>query len=167
MNDQHACQCPRNPSNLNAASFGCGICGGAIQSGRRCGMCQGQNPPPSGDPFQDGPYRGRYWCSDCWSVYWSEHPEHLADEATRQFVAQEAARIRNERGQELLHQEGENRVYLTGRGSIIIMLQPMEGFGLWEFHPDQYQALLRAMRELDRKEIPGFRMNPEPSSIAQ
>ena len=124
-------------------------------------MCQGQNPAPSGDPFQDGPYRGRYWCSSCWVIYWSERPENLADEESRKFVANEAADIKRERGQELLHEEGENKVYLTARGSIIIMLQPVEGFGLWEFHPDQFQALVRAIRELDRKEIPGFRMTEE------
>lgn len=98
---------------------------------------------------------------DCWVLYWNEHPGHLADERTRRFISDEAARIRHEKGRELLHQEGETRVYLTERGSIVIMLEPVEGFGPNEFHPDQYRALVRAMRELDRKEIPGFRLNEE------
>jgi len=66
-----------------AANLGCGICGGTIV-----------DPVDGGDPFSGGPYQGRYWCASCWTLYYAEHPEHLADESTKKFIALEAAEIR-------------------------------------------------------------------------
>ena len=141
---------PAFHANEAAAALGCGVCGGSVRM------------PPSSDPFSQGPYRGRYWCADCWTVYWDEHPHHLADAASRRYVAEQAREIRKTRGWELLFEEGENRAYLTERGTLIISLAPIEGFGLGEYHPDQFQVLLRAIHEIDKKNIHGFTLTPAP-----
>lgn len=141
---------PAYAANLAAAGLGCGICGGLVRT------------PPSSDPFSQGPYRGRYWCADCWTLYWDEHPHHLADSASRRYNASEATRIRKERGWELLYEEGENRAYLTERGTLIMMLAPMEGFGLGEYHPEQFQTLLKILKAVDQKAIYGFTLTPAP-----
>lgn len=146
---------PGYAANIAAAGLGCGICGGLIRT------------PPSSDPFSQGPYRGRYWCVDCWTLYWDEHPEHLADASSRRYNAEEAAKIRKNRGWEVLFEDGENRVYLTERGTIIILLEPKEGFGIGEYHPEQFQTLLRMIRELDQKQIYGFTLSPAPEETAK
>lgn len=142
---------PAYAANVAAAALGCGICGAEIVLPEAHGIS---------DPFSQGPYRGRYWCMNCWVVYWDEHPEHLADAASRRYVAEEARQIRKSRGWELLFEEGENKVYLTERGTVIIMLEPMDGFGVGEYHPDQFQTLLRMIKELDQKKITGFTLSP-------
>lgn len=135
-----------------AATLGCGICGGPIV-----------DPINGGDPFSFGPYAGRYWDADCWTLYYDEHPEHLADEATRRFVKAEAEQIRKNRGWELLFEEGDNRVYLTERGTLLFKLAAREGYGAGEYHPDDFQLLLRALTEVDHKGVPGFTFTSEPA----
>lgn len=136
-----------------AASLGCGICGGAIV-----------DPINGGDPFSGGPYIGRYWCADCHTLYYSEHPEHLADDATKRFVAAEAAEIRKGRGWELLYEEGGNKVYLTKRGTVLLRLEPREGYGAGEYHPEDFQLLARIFTEIDRKGIAGFMFSSTPAN---
>jgi hypothetical protein len=138
----------------SAAALGCGICGGEIV-----------DPINGGDPFSVGPYQGRYWCADCWTLYYDEHPEHLCDEATRRFVRAEADQIRKGRGWELLHEEGDHRAYLTERGTLLVKLAPREGYGAGEFHPDDFQVLVRILGEVDRKGIPGFTLVPAPATL--
>lgn len=135
-----------------AAALGCGICGGVIV-----------DPINGGDPFSAGPYQGRYWCDQDWTLYYDEHPEHLADEATKRYVKAEAEQIRKNRGWELLYEEGENRVYLTERGTLLFRLSAREGYGAGEYHPDDFQMLLRALSEVDRKGISGFTFSSEPA----
>jgi hypothetical protein len=152
---------PEYAANIEAAALGCGLCGGHVQTPSKM----------SSDPFSQGPYRGRYWCHDCWALYWDEHPECLADSASRRYNAEEATRIRKGRHWEILFEDGENHVYLTERGTIIILLEPKEGFGVGEYHPEQFQTLLRMIRELDQKQIYGFTLMPapapEPEQIAE
>lgn len=128
-----------------AAALGCGICGGLIP-----------DPISGGEPFMSGPYQGRYWCPSCWVLYYHDHPEHLADEATKRFIAKEAEEIRRQRGWEILFEESDNRIYLTGRGTLLFRMAPREGYGAGEYHPDDFQLLLRAIAEVERKAIPGF-----------
>jgi len=135
---------PWAEANLAAARLGCGICGGVVRQ------------PPASDPFSKGPYQGRYWCSDCWTLYWHDHPEHLADSATKLYVAIEAAQIRATRSWTILFEDGQNKAYLTERGTLVITLAPVEGFGPGEYLPDQFQILVRILREVDRKGLPGF-----------
>lgn len=71
---------------IHAARRGCGGCGTKISM------------PPAGDPFSAGTHKDRYWCPDCWTLYYDEHPEHLADQETRLFVSKEALKIRQARG---------------------------------------------------------------------
>jgi hypothetical protein len=140
--------------NMAAALLGCGLCGGAVRT------------PPASDPFSTGSYAGRYWCADCWTLYWHEHPEHLADSPSRLYVAKEAQRIRCARGWELLFEEGDNKAFLTERGTLMIQLSPVEGFGVGEYHPDQFRVLVRALREIDRKNVPGFSLEERATQEA-
>lgn len=135
-------------ARVAAAALGCGICGGTIV-----------DPANGGDPFSAGPYQGRYWCADCWTLYYDEHPEHLADDSTKRFIRAEAQAIRKARetrGWELLHEDGGHRAYLTERGTLLLMLSPREGYGAGEFHPDDFQMLLRMLAAVDQKGVPGF-----------
>jgi hypothetical protein len=136
-----------------AAALGCGICGGSIV-----------DPVEGGDPFSAGPYLGRYWCSSCWTIYYSEHPEHLADDATRRLIGMEAAAIRKGRGWELVYEEGENKVYFTERGTLLLKLAPREGYGAGEYHPEDFQLLARIFAEIDRKGFAGFTFSSVPAN---
>jgi hypothetical protein len=138
-----------------AAAMGCGMCGGPVV-----------DPINGGDPFSSGPYQGRYWCAECWTLYHSDHPEHLADQATVKFIAAEAAEIRKSRGWELLFEEGENRVFLTERGTILFQWKPREGYGAGEYHPEDFQLLLRSLAEIDTKGIQGFTFYTDPQTQA-
>lgn len=136
----------RQKKNIYAASLGCGQCGGAVKT-----------PPvgPTGDPFQAGPYKGRYWCMDCWTLYWDAHPEHLADEDSRRYVADEALQVRLRRGAELLFEEGDNRVFLTDRGTLVFDISSSNGHGLSEYDPDRFGRLVRALKGVNGK-VPGY-----------
>lgn len=138
----------------DAAAQGCGICGGPIV-----------DPENGGDPFSTGPYQGRYWCEQDWTLYYNDHPEHLADDATKRFIAAEAEEIRKSRGWELLFEEGEHKVYLTARGTLLFRLAPRPGYGAGEYHPEDFQLLLRALTEVDQKKIDGFQFISQPASI--
>lgn len=136
----------------------------AIQAARKgCGKCQAQIPwivsgqPPAGEPFKSGQYRGRYWCNACWTLYWDSHPEDLADEASREYVAQESAAIRLKNNSEMLHSDDDGtRVFLTERGTVVLSLALSPGCAPNEFDATRFQILIRALQALDATQIEGF-----------
>jgi len=166
-----------NHTNLAAASKGCPLCGSPILS--MCMGCKGlfpvgkvhscDNPgqnnssiliEPAGNPFRGGPHEGRYWCVSCWILYWSEHPECLFDEGSRQYVAEEARRIVLERGgMEVLFQDGPNRAYLTDRGTVLLEIKPTENMMAEEYSPERFQTLIRALQAIDLKDVPGYQFS--------
>lgn len=146
---------PEDPKSyiirVNAAKMGCALCG-----------AQGLRIPPAGDPFSSGPYQGRYWCADCWTLYYDEHPVHLADIETRQFVSEEAKQIRLDRlrkGAELVYEDGDNRIFLTERGTLLIDLKGTVPLQPCEYDPEKFGALLRAIQGVQGK-IPGYEAIP-------
>jgi len=121
-----------------------------------CPQCQGPiRVPPAGDPFSQGPNRGRYLCAECWTLYWDEHPEDLADEESRQYVREEAKQIRLKRGAELLFEEGRNRVYLSNRGTLVFDIKSAVPTAENEYDPERFQLLARALRAISGK-VPGY-----------
>jgi hypothetical protein len=142
-----------NMQNVRAAQEGCGECGGPLKLP--------SNGIPAGDPFSAGRYQGRYLCGDCWTLYYDEHPEELADQESRRFVSQEADRIRVERGlsievPEMLFQEGDSRAHLMPNGTVRIQIARTSGIGSEEFDPARFQILVRALRAIDQKGVSGF-----------
>jgi hypothetical protein len=137
---------------IAAARMGCGQCGGALRI------------PPSGDPFTGGPWRGRYLCQDCWTLYYADHPEHLADPETVDFIQKEAEYIKVKRaveGAEILFEEGDNRAYLTGRGTLVFRLENTPGQNADEYDPVRFQLLLRAIHAIDVKSVAGYSLSRE------
>lgn len=131
---------------VNAAKLGCAICKAPIRV------------PPAGDPFPGGPYQGRYWCPDCWTIYYDQHPEHLADLESRQYVAEEAKAIklaRLRKGAEIIYEQGENRVLLTERGTVLFDIQSTVALQPCEFDPERFGALLKALDGIKGK-VPGY-----------
>ena len=164
-----------NQANFEAALKGCVLCNAVIQS--PCNYCQTSHPvgkphtcsstrmnvsslvtvKAGGNPFASGPHEGRYWCLACWMLYWSEHPECLADEESRRHVQKEARLILLERkGLEVLYQEGDSRVCLTERGTLLFQIKPGQGMIAEEYDPDRFALLARAMQAIDTKEIAGY-----------
>lgn len=137
---------------IHAAKKGCGKCLEPIpwfKSGQ----------PPAGGPFMSGQYKGSFWCSSCWTLYWDAHPEELADEASRDIISQEASAIRLKRNSELLYNDDEgSRVFLTDQGTIVLSLALTPGCAPNEFDAARFQILLRALQALDASQIPGFAM---------
>src|SRR5262245_26347802 len=129
---------------MSAAKKGCCDCGGAIPI------------PPAGAPFSGGDNRFRYRCVGCWALYWDGHPEDLADDASRHFCSEQARTIRLKRGTELLFEEGDNRVFLSDRGTLILRLKPSISCGPDEYDPERFAALIRALQAVDLKEIDGY-----------
>lgn len=130
-----------------AAERGCGKCSGKVRS------------TGAGELFKSGPYRGRYWCHDCWTLYWSEHPEDLADVETRQYVAEEAKQIllkrRHAKRGEVIYKEGQNAVYLTDRGTLLIEIPTILELQPNEFDPERLEALIQAIQGVKGK-VPGY-----------
>lgn len=136
---------------VNAAKLGCSICGAPPK-----------RLPPAGDPFPSGPYQGRYWCGDCWTLYYDEHTEHLSDADTRQYVAEEAKKIRFDRlrnGAELVYEDGESRVFLTERGTMLFDIQSTVALQPTEFDPERFIALMKAIQAV-RGKVPGYEAVP-------
>lgn len=139
--------------NVRAAAQGCGECGGPIRL-PASGI-------PGGDPFSAGRYEGRYLCGDCWTIYYDDHPEQQSDQDSRNFVKQEAKRIRVERGlsieiPEVLFQEEESRVHLMPNGTLRIQIGRFPGLGSEEYDPARFEVLARAMKAIEAKRIDGF-----------
>lgn len=136
---------------IASAKKGCGQCNGPVRFSSK----------PAGDPFTGGPWKGRYLCDDCWTLYYNQHPEHLADLETRQFVEEEADRVRRKRlchGAEILYEDGENRVLLTHKGTLFFDLHSSIEQPENEFDPEKFEALLKALHGLKdvKEKIPGF-----------
>jgi hypothetical protein len=126
-------------ARINAARMGCAVCSAAVRV------------PPAGDPFSKGPYIGRYWCGDCWTLYWDEHPDHLADEESRNYVREEAKRIRLKRGSQIIFEEGENRVFRTAKGTIVFDFRTSKELALNEYDAPRMTILLRALKAIEAK----------------
>lgn len=132
---------------LKAAKLGCAQCGAQIRI------------PPSGDPFSAGPCVGRYWCNSCWDVFYSEHPEHLADEESVEYVNRMARQVRIDRAMkesEVLFREGENVAILTSNGTLMLRLEKSSGMAGDEFDPDRFSLLMRALQAVERAAVPGY-----------
>jgi hypothetical protein len=136
----------------------------AIAAARKgCGKCQAPIPwflsgqPPAGEPFKNGQYKGRFWCSECWVLYWDSHPQDLTDEASRDYVAQEASAIRLRKNSEMLYNDDDGtRVFLTERGTVVLSIALAEGCAPNEFDPGRFALLLKALQALDASQIMGF-----------
>jgi len=116
---------------------------------------------PATVPFQTGPFKGGFLCKECWVLYWDEHPEILADAASRQWVKLEARAIRVKRagaGSELLFEEDGNRAYLTDRGTVLIDLKRLPFGGPDEYDAARFQMLLKMAKAFEAK---GVDMGPE------
>jgi hypothetical protein len=128
----------------------------------RKGCCECRGPvriPPAGAPFSAGPYKGLYRCGDCWTVYWAEHPEDLADRDSVEYCRAEARRLRAGRisqGAELIHAEGPVRALLTERGTLLFDLPRGIGQADFEFDPERFGVFSRAIRAVWAQRIPGF-----------
>jgi hypothetical protein len=144
-----------NPRTLilrvNAAKLGCAICSA---------------PPrksiPAGEPFPSGPYQGRYWCLDCWTLYYNEHTEHLADADTKLYVEEESKKLRLDRlrnGAEMIYEAGENRVFLTDRGTVLFDIQSAVALQPMEFDPERFNAMVKALQAVKGK-VPGYETVP-------
>lgn len=115
---------------------------------------------PSGPPFSDGPYKGGYICSDCTTLELASRPHELADAASRAFVSKEAERIKAQRAmgkRELLFEEGQSKVYLTARGTVLFDLERMPFGGPTEFDPARLMVLWHALRAVCKK-LPEYSM---------
>lgn len=108
----------------------------------QCGAHTTRNPGTT--PFSTGQYKGGFFCRECWTLYWDEHPELLGDAKSRAMVAEEARRIRLKRagdGSKLLFEGDGNRAFLTPRGTVIIDLKRLPFGGPDEFDEDRLKAL--------------------------
>jgi CspA family cold shock protein len=131
-------------AKFDAARRGCGICGDAVKV------------VPGGDPFPGGPWIGRFLCIACWVLYWNDHPQDLADEEARQYMAEEARQVRLRRSGDLLFDHDGSRVFLTPRGTLVFDIQhTITGHGLEEYDPARFKALVKAILTVNGK-IPGY-----------
>lgn len=131
---------------MAAAKKGCAECNGPVRI------------PPAGDPFTSGPFIGRYRCADCWTLYWSKRPEDLADEATWEYLREEAKQIEIKRGSEVLYEEGPNRVFLSYRGTLVFDIHGSADHTHNEYDPDRFNILVRAISAISGK-VPGYEVN--------
>lgn len=136
----------------------------AIQAAKKgCGKCSSPIPwftrgqPPAGEPFKSGQYKGRFWCGDCWTLYWDTHQEELADQASRDYVVQESDAIRLKKDSEMLYSDDDgSRVFLTDRGTVVLSLALSPGCAPTEFDAARFQILIRALQALETSGIMGF-----------
>lgn len=136
----------------------------AVAAARKgCGKCEAPIPwflsgqPPAGEPFKSGQYKGRFWCRECWILYWDSNPRDLADKEMRDYVAEEAAAIRLRKNSETLYNDDDGtRVFLTERGTIVVKIALAEGCAPNEFDPGRFATLLRALQAIDASQISGY-----------
>ena len=112
---------------------------------------------PSAVPFKGGPYQGGFLCGDCWVLDWEGNPDIAADGPTRQWLSEEARRIKMRRagGASTLYQDGVNHVYLTQRGTVLIDLVRLPFGGPDEYDPERVKTLLMLLMAIAEK-APGF-----------
>jgi hypothetical protein len=137
--------------DIIAAKRGCCDCGGPVRI------------PPVGPPFSSGPHKGRYRCGDCWTLYWNEHPEDLADDESRRYVSEEADRILTKlrRQPETLYQEGRNRIFLSRRGTLVFEIFSSVQLAHNEYDPERLNNLVRALVGVSGK-VPGYEVSLQP-----
>jgi len=103
----------------------------------------------AGEPFRSGPWKGGYWCQDCWTLWYDANPWHLADQATKDYIAQEAGRIRDRREtSQVLYEDKIVRLTLTSRGTVRIVFQKSEFMAADECDPERLLALSTAIDSL-------------------
>lgn len=120
---------------------------------------------PSSVPFKGGPHQGGFLCQECWILEWAGNPEIAADVPTRQWFAEEAARIRMRRagGAQVLYQDGTSKAYLTPRGTVLVDLAKLPFGGPDEYDPGRYRSMLRLFEAVAQK-VPGFALAPAPDA---
>lgn len=135
---------------------------------RGCALCLGRlRVPPAGPPFSQGPNVGRYLCADCWTLYWNEHPEHLADEETRRYVADEARRITLRRQAAVLFEEEGGRAYRTTRGTVVFEIKCPDGMAPNEFDAARLEVLAKAVEAVTKRmpiRMPSDAVRPAPAA---
>ena len=125
-----------------------------------CCECNAELAKLFGEPFGSGPNQGRYRCGSCWTLYWADHPECLADDASRRLVAEEAKALQPERkGLEVLFKEGDHAVFLTDRGTLLFDIRPSNGMRDGEYDPERFALLTRALQTIDTKDIQGYQFS--------
>jgi len=127
------------PSHIMAAKKGCAQCCGRLRI------------PPAGPPFSGGPHVGRYLCADCWTLYYAEHPEHLADDDTKAFVADEARKIQLRRQASVLFEEGPIRVFMSPRGTVVFEIKSNPDLAPLEFDSAKLTWLAKAVTAIQAK----------------
>ena len=126
-----------------------------------CAECgQKMTRTPTARPFSEGPHKGGFRCQSCWALYWDEHPELLANQESRRLVANQAREIRIKRaggeGSELLYDDGENKAFLTARGTIVLALKRSTFDGPDEYDGERFKTLLKAIEAVYGKKVPGY-----------
>lgn len=121
-----------------------------------------QNPRASGEPFKDGPYKGGFLCLECWVLEWDENSWYLADENTRDWVSEEAGRIRDRRlSSEVVFRSGANVAHLTSRGTVRIHLERPPHCSADEYDPDRLRMLQRALAKILENMPEGWTIEPD------
>jgi len=130
---------PVPPAYVMAAKKGCAQCCGRLRI------------PPAGPPFSGGPNVGRYLCADCWTLYYTEHTEHLADEDTKKFIAEEARKIFLRRQASVLYEDGPNKVYMSARGTMVFETHMDGNLAPLEFDARKLAWFMKAIAALQAK----------------
>lgn len=151
----------------HAGLFICERCTSSKLAGWGCSLCDGPvRVPPAGPPFSSGPHKGRYWCGDCWTLYWAEHPGDLADEASRHYVYTQKRLIKMRREKkdrlesagklsEAIFEDEGSHVFLTERGTFHFSLALPEGMAPDEYDASRFRMLIKAVRAIAVK-FPGY-----------
>lgn len=122
-----------------------------------------QNPRASGEPFREGPLKGGFLCRECWILEWDENSWYLADESTREWIAEEASRIRDRRQMaEVIFSSGANVAHMTSRGTVRIFLEKPPHCSADEYDPDRLRMLQRALQQILKNMPEGWALEPEP-----
>jgi len=130
---------PVNPAHVMAAKKGCAQCCGRLRV------------PPAGPPFSGGPNVGRYLCADCWTLYYAEHPEHLSDEDTKKYIAEEARRIKLRRQASVLYEDSRIKVYMSARKTMVFEFHGSQDLAPLEFDADKLACFMKAITALQAK----------------
>jgi hypothetical protein len=117
-----------------------------------CAQCGAEiKRTPASVPFRGGPHQGGFLCQECWILEWDSNPDIAADAATRQWVSQEARKVRLKRaatGGDVIYQNGENRAYRTQRGTIVIDLKRIPFGGADEFDRPRLEELKKLLEHI-------------------
>jgi hypothetical protein len=89
---------------------------------------------------------------DCWTLYWDEHPEHLADEESRVYVREQAKRIRVRRGSKLVYENGNDRVFVTSKGTLFFDFRTSGSLAPNEYDPARLEVLKKALEAIGKQQ---------------